>query len=81
VRANPRAAEASVRLTLDQDKAGTVSYLNVIVTQADALAAERTPIDLLGRRMSASVLVIEGLGGGWSDRALPSTHEVSAGGG
>jgi NodT family efflux transporter outer membrane factor (OMF) lipoprotein len=59
------AAEESVRLTNDRYKAGTVSYLDVVVAQTAALANERAAVDVAGRRMSASVLLIEALGGGW----------------
>jgi NodT family efflux transporter outer membrane factor (OMF) lipoprotein len=60
-----KAAQKSVALTIDQYKAGTVSYLNVIVAQATALIDERTALDILSRRMTASVLLIQALGGGW----------------
>jgi NodT family efflux transporter outer membrane factor (OMF) lipoprotein len=60
-----KAAEESVALTTNQYKAGIVSYLNVVIAQTTALADERTAVDILGRRMTASVLLIEALGGGW----------------
>jgi NodT family efflux transporter outer membrane factor (OMF) lipoprotein len=61
-----KAAEESVALTTNQYKAGIVSYLNVVIAQTTALADERTAVDILGRRMTASVLLIEALGGGWN---------------
>ena len=67
-----KAAEQSVTLTTNQYKAGTVSYLDVIVTQTTALATQRTAVDILGRRMGATVLLIEALGGGWNASALDS---------
>ncbi len=72
-----RAAEQSVALTVEQYRAGTVGYLNVITTQTIALANESTAVQILGRRMTAAVLLVEALGGGWSDRALPSAAEVT----
>jgi len=39
--------------------------LNVVVAQTTALANERTSVDILGRRLTASVLLIKALGGGW----------------
>ncbi len=60
-----KAAEQSVTITTNQYKAGTVSYLDVIVTQTAALVSKRTAVDILGRRMTASVLLIKALGGGW----------------
>ncbi len=60
------AAEESLRLTQRQYQAGTVSYLDVVTTQTTALTNERTAVDLLGRRMVASVALVEALGGGWT---------------
>jgi NodT family efflux transporter outer membrane factor (OMF) lipoprotein len=71
------AARQSVTLTTAQYRAGTVSYLNVITTQTIALADEVTAVQIQGRRMTAAVLLVEALGGGWSDTDLPSAHEVT----
>jgi outer membrane protein TolC len=60
------AAEESLRLTQRQYQAGTVSYVDVVTTQTTALTNERTALDLLGRRMVASVALVEALGGGWT---------------
>lgn len=59
------ASRQSVGITGNQYSAGTVPYLNIIVTQTTALANERAAVEILGRRMSASVLLIKALGGGW----------------
>ncbi len=66
--AQEAAVEASRRaaqLSLNQYKAGTVSYLNVVTAQAAQLANARTALDILGRRLTASVGLIKALGGGW----------------
>ena len=60
-----RAARESVTLTVNQYKAGTVSYLNVVTVQATQLAEERTLVTLLGRRLAATVALIRALGGTW----------------
>ncbi len=60
-----QAARQSVELTVNQYKAGTVSYLNVIAGQTTALGNERTAVDILNRRLAASVLLVKALGGGW----------------
>jgi len=65
-----RAAEQSVTLTTNQYKAGTVSYLNVITAQTIALGNQITGVQILGRRMTASVLLIDALGGGWNASTL-----------
>ena len=51
---------------MNQYKAGIVSYLNVIVAQTTALTNERVAVDIAGRRMTATVLLIKALGGGWA---------------
>jgi len=66
-------AEQALALALNQYKAGTVNYLNVVVAQATALANQRTAVDLLSRRMSASVQLVTALGGGWT----PSREELT----
>jgi len=60
-----RAARESVTLTVNQYKAGTVSYLNVVQVQATQLSEERTTATLLGRRLAATVALIRALGGTW----------------
>jgi outer membrane protein TolC len=60
-----KAAQESVRLAINQYKAGTLSQLNVIVNQTVALNNERTAVDILSRRMTATVLLVKALGGGW----------------
>ena len=59
-------AEQALALALNQYKAGTVNYLTVVVIQAAALANQRTAVDILSRRMSASVQLVTALGGGWT---------------
>jgi NodT family efflux transporter outer membrane factor (OMF) lipoprotein len=60
-----RAARESVTLTLNQYKAGTVSFLNVVQVQATQLNEERQTVQLLGRRLAATVALIRALGGTW----------------
>ena len=60
-----QAAQQSLAVTMNQYQSGIVSYLNVVVAQTTALANERTAVDILGRRLTASVLLIKALGGGW----------------
>ncbi len=59
-------AQKAVALETNQYKAGTVSALDVITTQAIALNNEKTAVTILGERMNACVLLIEYLGGGWT---------------
>jgi NodT family efflux transporter outer membrane factor (OMF) lipoprotein len=62
-------AEQALALALNQYRAGTVNYLNVVVAQATALASQTSAVNILGRRMSASVQLITALGGGWRETA------------
>ncbi len=63
-----KAARQVVTITTSQYKAGTVTYLNVLVVQAIALANERIALDLIGRQLTASVLLVKALGGGWQPK-------------
>ena len=65
-------AERSLALSLNRYKGGLVTYFEVITAQNIALGDERTAVDILTRRMSASVLLIEALGGGWNASTLPA---------
>ena len=67
-----KAAQEAVDIAMAQYRAGTADYLAVIVLQAALLQAERQVIDILTRRLTASVLLIEALGGGWDTSQLPS---------
>ncbi|MDB6140875.1 MAG: transporter [Verrucomicrobiaceae bacterium] len=60
-----RAARESETVALNEYKAGTADYLNVITAQTEALTNELTALNILNRRLSASVLLIKALGGGW----------------
>ena len=73
-----KAAQESVMVTTNQYKAGTVNYLNVVTVQATALTTETITVQILGRRMTAAVLLVKALGGSWNVSALPSAAEVMA---
>ena len=64
------AARQTVDVVTNQYKAGTVSYLAVIVAQVIALSNEQTALNIQGRRMVASVSLVQALGGGWDASAL-----------
>ena len=68
------AAERSVVLANNRYKGGVTSYLEVITSQSAALTNERAAVDLMRRRMTASVLLIKALGGGWDVANLPSVN-------
>ncbi len=65
------AARKSVELTLNQYKAGTVSYLNVVTSISQQLAEERNAVNVLQRRLAAAVALVKALGGGWQGDEKP----------
>jgi NodT family efflux transporter outer membrane factor (OMF) lipoprotein len=72
-----KSAQRSVTVSTAQYKAGTASYLQVITVQSIALQDERSAVDVQTRRMTASVLLIEALGGGWNVSKLPTPEAVA----
>jgi NodT family efflux transporter outer membrane factor (OMF) lipoprotein len=65
-----KAAREAETLTLNQYKAGTVPYSSVISAQTARLNAEQTALSVLSNRLSASVALIQDLGGGWDASQL-----------
>jgi NodT family efflux transporter outer membrane factor (OMF) lipoprotein len=69
------AAQRSLDLSVTRYKGGVTSYLEVITAQSAALADEVTAVNILGRRMANTVLLIQALGGGWDRSSLPEKPE------
>lgn len=67
-------ARHAVTLMLNQYKAGLVSYTSVATVQTTLLGAESAALDILNRRMAASVKLMVALGGGWEQTALPDAQ-------
>jgi NodT family efflux transporter outer membrane factor (OMF) lipoprotein len=72
------AAQRSLDIATAQYRAGTVDYLQVITTQTILLQDQTTAVNILSRRLSSSVLLIEALGGGWDASQLPSYPQLVA---
>ncbi len=70
------AAEHSLTLAKNRYQGGITTYLEVVTAQTVALANERTSVDLLTRRMTATVDLIRALGGGWRASDLPDASAV-----
>jgi NodT family efflux transporter outer membrane factor (OMF) lipoprotein len=66
-------AQRSLELAMNRYKGGLVTYLEVVTAQTTALENQRTEVDILRRRMDASVLLIKALGGGWDVSKLPQS--------
>ncbi len=69
------AAQHSLDLSITRYKGGVTSYLEVITAQNAALADEVTAVNILGRRMANTILLIQALGGGWDRSSLPARPE------
>ena len=65
-----KSAQESLQITLNQYKAGTVTYLNVVTVETIALNNEITALGIQNNRLSAAVLLITALGGGWNASEL-----------
>jgi len=70
-----QAAQNSLNQSLTRYRGGVTTYLEVITAQGLALSDERTAVQILGRRISASVLLVRALGGGWDSSTLPQRPE------
>ena len=71
-----KSAERALAITINQYRAGTVSYLNVITAQTTAYSNERNAISILGNRLDDSVALIKALGGGWEEKDLPAQGDI-----
>jgi len=69
-RAAAQSADQALDILLNQYKAGTATYLQVIVAQATAYSAHRTLVNANGSRMVSAVGLIKALGGGWDASEL-----------
>ncbi len=65
------AAQEAQQIFNNRYVGGVDTYLQVITAQTAALTNERNDIDIMRRRMDASVLLVKALGGGWDVSQLP----------
>jgi len=65
-------AEESLQLFTNRYRGGVDNYLQVIIAQTTTLQNQRNDIDILRRRMDASVLLVKAIGGGWDVTELPT---------
>ncbi len=66
------ASDRSLELSTSRYKGGIATYLEVIVAQNAALNNRRVAVSILARQLTASVLLIKALGGGWDVSQLPA---------
>lgn len=72
-----KAAQESLDVSTYQYKAGVASYLQVITAQTFVLQDKLASVNIHTRRMAASILLIEALGGGWNAASLPTTRQLA----
>jgi NodT family efflux transporter outer membrane factor (OMF) lipoprotein len=72
-----QSAERYLELARARYYTGVDTYLNVLVAQTTLLSDQQTLASLRTQAMTASVQLIEALGGGWDRSQLPTPAEVS----
>jgi NodT family efflux transporter outer membrane factor (OMF) lipoprotein len=70
------AAQQSLDISTTQYRGGLANYLQVITAQTSLLQNQRAAVDILTRRLVASVSLVQALGGGWDAAQLPSALDV-----
>jgi NodT family efflux transporter outer membrane factor (OMF) lipoprotein len=65
-----------LELSMNRYKGGVDTYLQVVTSQTTNLDNQRTEVDIMRRRMDASVLLIKALGGGWDTSSLPTISSL-----
>jgi NodT family efflux transporter outer membrane factor (OMF) lipoprotein len=71
-----KASERNLNLATERYKLGIDSYLNVITAQTTYLVNRQTLVNLEAQRMTASVQLVEALGGGWNASQMPSPAQL-----
>ena len=74
-----KSSQEASQLTLNEYKAGTMAYTAVVTAQTAELNNERSAVTIRQNRLTASVALIEALGGGWATDQLPSRDTVTHG--
>ncbi len=72
-----QSAEQFLQLSKARYETGVDTYLNVLVAQVNLLDAQQQLASLHTQQMTASVQLIEALGGGWDHTQLPTPSQVS----
>jgi outer membrane protein TolC len=69
------ASQKYLELALTRYRGGITSYLEVTTAQSAALTDEVIAVNILGRRMTSAVLLVQALGGGWDHSSLSARPE------
>ena len=73
-----KSARESAQIATNQYKAGLVTYINVVNAEAILLNNERTALNVQSSQLSASVLLIKALGGGWDKSTVNKLSDSNA---
>jgi len=71
------AAKRAVQLTVVLYRNGVDSYVNVITAQNAFLTARETELGVQLKQLTASVMLINDLGGGWASSQLGQTERLA----
>ena len=71
------ATQRALDVLLNQYRAGTVAYTSVVTEQTLLLNDQQTALAVQQSRLTASITLIEALGGGWQAGDLPSADDVA----
>jgi NodT family efflux transporter outer membrane factor (OMF) lipoprotein len=71
-----KSAQRVVTVATDRYRLGIDPYLNVIVAQASFLSNQQTDVSLRVQQITASVQLMEALGGGWDASVLPAPQQI-----
>jgi NodT family efflux transporter outer membrane factor (OMF) lipoprotein len=71
-------AQRVLVLATDRYRLGIDPYLNVITAQTSLLGNQQTAVNLRMQQITASVQLMEALGGGWDASQLPSGQQIAS---
>ncbi|MEI8171371.1 MAG: efflux transporter outer membrane subunit [Rhodoferax sp.] len=72
-----QSAQRNLEITLDQYRAGTVSYLNVVVAQTAALGVESNLFGVRNRQLAAVNQLLKNIAGRWEPIELTKPEQAS----
>ena len=74
-----QSAQSNLDITLEQYRAGTVSYLNVVVAQTAALSTENTLLSVRNRQLAAVNQLLKNIAGRWQPVSAVEAGAVGPG--
>jgi outer membrane protein TolC len=70
-------SQTFLRLELGRYETGIDPYIDVVTAQTTLLASQESLTELQVQQMTASVQLIESLGGGWDRSQLPTPAQIT----